>query len=119
MPIERVYTTVYYVDDWDGAVAFYRDALGLKPLYVEQGWAEFEVGTGGGRIALHAKDGHHHGSTATHVSLQVRDIDATVRALVAKGTRVVEPVRREEFGAIATVADPSGNVIGLYEPAGR
>ncbi|TMA53975.1 MAG: VOC family protein, partial [Deltaproteobacteria bacterium] len=52
MPIQRVYTTVYYVDDWDTAVAFYRDTLGLKPLHVEQGWAEFEVGTGG-RIALH------------------------------------------------------------------
>jgi hypothetical protein len=28
-----------------------------------------------------------------------------------------EPVRREPFGALAAIADPSGNVIGLYEPA--
>ena len=30
--IEKVYTTVYYVDDWDASVAFYRNVLGLKPL---------------------------------------------------------------------------------------
>ena len=114
MPVEGVYATIYYVDDWDGSVAFYRDVLGLKPLHVERGWAEFEVGKAG-RVALHARE-HEHGKKATHVSLQVRDIDATVREMVTKGARVIEPVRREPFGALATVADPSGNVIGLYEP---
>ena len=115
MPIERVYTTVYYVDDWDAAVSFYRDTLGLKPLYVEQGWAEFEVGTGG-RIALHARSTEHHAAPATHVSLQVRDLEGTVAELKRKGARVAEPVRHEEFGALASVTDPSGNLIGLYEP---
>ena len=114
MPIERVYTTIYYVDDWDRSVAFYRDVLGLKPLYVEKGWAEFQVGTGG-RIAIHPR---HPGDAAdvTQVSLQVRDIDATLRELTERGAGVVEPVRREHFGAIASIADPAGNVIGLYEP---
>ena len=37
MPIERVYTTIYYVDDWERSLAFYREVLGLKPLYVEKG----------------------------------------------------------------------------------
>ena len=36
---------------------------------------------------------------------------------VGKGARVVEPVRREPSGALATLADPAGDVIGLYEPA--
>jgi predicted enzyme related to lactoylglutathione lyase len=113
MPVERVYATIYYVDDWEASVAFYRDVIGLKPVHVEKGWAEFEVG--GTRIALHAR---HPGDAAdvTHVSLQVRDIDATLRAMERGGARVVEVIRREAFGAIAAVADPSGNVIGLYEP---
>jgi predicted enzyme related to lactoylglutathione lyase len=115
MPIEGLYTTVYYVDDWERSVGFYRDVLGLKPLYVERGWAEFQVGKTG-RVALHARE-HEHGKAATHASLQVRDIDETVRELAAKGVRVLEPVRREPFGALAAVADPSGNVIGLYEPS--
>src|SRR5262249_17601450 len=115
MPIERVYTTVYYVADWDVAVAFYRDTLGLKRLAVEQGWGEFEGGKGG-RIALHARSTEHHGASATHVSLQVRDLEGTVAELKRKGARVAEPVRHEEFGALASVTDPSGNLIGLFEP---
>jgi predicted enzyme related to lactoylglutathione lyase len=117
MPVESVYTTIYYVDDWDASVAFYRDVLGLKPLYVERGWAEFQAGKQG-RIALHART-HEHGSTTTHVSLQVNDIDATLKDMTAKGAHVVEPVRREDFGAVAAIRDPSGNVIGLYEAARR
>ena len=114
MAIERVYTTIYYVDDWDRSVTFYRDVVGLKPLYVEKGWAEFEVGKGG-RLAIHWRDP---GDPAdvTQVSIQVRDIDATLRELTGRGVRIVEPLRREDFGALAAVADPSGNVIGLYEP---
>jgi predicted enzyme related to lactoylglutathione lyase len=114
MAIERVYATIYYVDDWDESVAFYRDVIGLEPLYAERGWAEFEVGTAG-RLALHARDT---GDPAdvTKVSLQVRDIDGTLREMTRKGARVIEPVRREDFGAVAAIADPSGNMIGLYEP---
>jgi predicted enzyme related to lactoylglutathione lyase len=114
MAIERVYTTIYHVDDCERSVAFYRDALGLKPLYVERGWVEFQVGTGG-RIALHPRHPRDP-ADVTQVSLQVRDIDATLQELTGRGAHLVEPVRREDFGAIATVADPSGNVIGLYEP---
>jgi predicted enzyme related to lactoylglutathione lyase len=116
MSIKRVYTTVYYVDDWEQSVAFYKDTLGLRPLYVERGWAEFQVGAAG-RIALHAKSGHHHGKAVAHVSLEVKDIDATLATLTSRGARIVEAVRREPFGAVAAVEDPSGNVIGLFEAA--
>jgi predicted enzyme related to lactoylglutathione lyase len=115
MAIESVYTTVHYVDDWERSVAFYRDVLGLKALYVENGWAEFEA-RGGGRIALHARAGADHATSGTHVSLQVADIEGTVKALEAKGARIVGPVRREPFGTLAALSDPSGNLIGLYEP---
>ena len=118
MPVERVHTTLYFVDDWDASLAFYRDVVGLKPLFTEPGFALFAVGDSG-RIALHARDAHEHAHHQTHVSLEVTDIDATLAQMVAAGARVVEPVEREEFGAIASIADPSGNVIGLYEPPTR
>ena len=114
MPVEREYGVIYYVDDWDASVAFYRDVIGLKPAHVEKGWAEFEVGESG-RIALHPRDPGD-AADVTQVSLQVRDIDGTLRDMEGGGARVIQPVRREPFGAIAAVADPSGNVIGLYEP---
>jgi predicted enzyme related to lactoylglutathione lyase len=116
MEIEGVFTTIYFVDDWERSVAFYRDTLGLKPTHVEPGWAEFRVGANGS-IALHQRerhDGTH--SEVPQVSLQVRDIEGTLRELTAAGAKQVEALRRAPFGSIASVADPSGNVINLYEP---
>jgi predicted enzyme related to lactoylglutathione lyase len=112
MAIEGVYATIHYVDDWDASVAFYRDVLGLKPLHVERGWAEFAVGKSG-TLALHERRPGHAG---VEVSLLVGDLEKALAELEAGGARVVERIRREDFGATATVADPSGNLIGLYEP---
>ena|SRR5262245_47410499 len=112
MAIEGVYATIHYVDDWDASVSFYRDVLGLKALHVERGWAEFAVGRSG-TLALHERSPGHSGA---EVSLLVGDIEKTLVELEAGGARVVERIRREDFGAVATVADPSGNLIGLYEP---
>jgi predicted enzyme related to lactoylglutathione lyase len=111
MAIEGVYATIYYVDDWDASVSFYRDTLGLKARHVERGWAEFAVGKNG-TVALHQRDHKHSG---VELSLLVSDIEKTLVELEAGGARVVEPIRRQDFGAVATVADPSGNRIGLYE----
>jgi predicted enzyme related to lactoylglutathione lyase len=114
MAIEGVYATIYYVDDWDASVQFYRDVLGLKARHVERGWAEFGVGKNG-TVALHEREGDHPG---VEVSLLVSDIEKTLVELEAGGARLVQPIRRQDFGAVATVADPSGNLIGLYEPPG-
>lgn len=115
MAIEGVYATIYYVDDWDAAVGFYRDTLGLKARHMERGWAEFAVGKNG-TIALHEREGDHPGA---ELSLLVSDIEKTLVELEAGGARLVEPIRRLDFGSVATVADPSGNLIGLYEPVDR
>jgi predicted enzyme related to lactoylglutathione lyase len=112
MSIEGVYATIYYVDDWDASVSFYRDVLGLKTLHVERGWAEFAVGKSG-TLALHERE---QGHPRVEVSLLVGDLEKTLAELEAGGARVVEPIRRQDFGAVATVTDPSGNLIGLYEP---
>jgi catechol 2,3-dioxygenase-like lactoylglutathione lyase family enzyme len=32
MPIRRTQATIYFVDEWDAAIAFYRDVLGLKEI---------------------------------------------------------------------------------------
>jgi predicted enzyme related to lactoylglutathione lyase len=114
MAIDGVYATIYYVDDFDASVRFYRDVLGLKTRHVERGWAEFGVGRTG-TIALQERARNHPG---VEVSLLVSDMEKTLVELEAGGARVVEPIRRQDFGAVATVADPSGNLIGLYEPPG-
>ena len=113
MPIKRINTTVYFVRDWDRSVAFYRDALGLKPLVIVPGvWAQFEA-SGGGRIALQLQPPN--GNDPPHVSIDVGDIRAFVGKLEAKGAKVIEPVTKQDFGDSTVIEDPSGNAISLID----
>jgi predicted enzyme related to lactoylglutathione lyase len=49
----------------------------------------------------------------------VRDVAATLEKVVAGGGRVVEDVHGEPPELYATFADPTGNVLGLFEEGGR
>ena len=44
---------------------------------------------------------------------RVPDLDAAIRAVRARGGRLLERPRRTAEGRMATVADPAGNPIGL------
>ncbi|MBV8135181.1 MAG: VOC family protein [Deltaproteobacteria bacterium] len=103
MPIKRIETTVYFVKDWDSAVSFYRDLLGLKPVViVPPVWAHFEA-PGGGRIALHLQPPN--GNEPAHVSVDVGDIGCFVDELRARGVKIIEPVTKQAFGDSALIAD--------------
>jgi catechol 2,3-dioxygenase-like lactoylglutathione lyase family enzyme len=70
MPIRRMQATNYFVTDWDAAIAFYRDVLGLKEVVnFSDRWALFNV-PGGGNIALQPA----HTSATNHVSIEVTSI---------------------------------------------
>jgi catechol 2,3-dioxygenase-like lactoylglutathione lyase family enzyme len=49
----KTYGTMYYVDDMNKAVAWYKGTLGLKPGYESSEWTEFTVGEH--NICLHNK----------------------------------------------------------------
>jgi predicted enzyme related to lactoylglutathione lyase len=51
--------------------------------------------------------------------LLVRDVAATLEKVVAGGGRVVEDVHGEPPELYARFADPTGNVLGLFEEGGR
>jgi predicted enzyme related to lactoylglutathione lyase len=113
MPIKRIETTVYFVNDWDSSITFYRDLLGLKPLVVvPRVWAHFEA-PGGGRIALQLQPPN--GNEPPHVSVEVSDIRSFVDELQARGVNVVQPVTKQDFGDSALIADPSGNIVSLVD----
>jgi len=47
----------------------------------------------------------------------VEDIDKALEKVVKLGGRVVSPKSKEGENAMATIADPDGNLFGLYEYA--
>ncbi len=111
MPIRRMQATIYFVTDWDAAIAFYRDVLGLKEVVnFPNRWALFGV-PGGGNIALQPA----YAGAANHVSIEVSSIREVVADLEAKGARVIEGICRQEHGETAMLEDPSGNLIALID----
>ena len=55
------------------------------------------------------------------VVCRLEEIDTEIIRLSGLGGRVIRPVRREEYGAIAAMADPEGNVFDIcaYGPSGE
>ena len=106
---------ISFVEDIDGAVAFYRDALGLKPRSVSPQWVEFD--TGSTTLALHAADARNPSGT-TRFSFDTPDVAALHRQLIARGVEFTrEPTVRHGV-QLAEFVGPGGNGVGLSGPAG-
>lgn len=51
--ISSTYGTMYYIDDMEKSVKYYKGILGLNPGYESPTWTEFQMGDH--RLCLHAK----------------------------------------------------------------
>ena len=102
-----------FVVDMKRSIAFYRDILGLEPLFESDAWTEFR--TGDATLALHQSDEARPRDTG--ISFNVGNVDDTVGALVKRGVRIVRPPAMvTDDVRCAAFADVEGNVIGI---AGR
>jgi len=117
--IEKIGNIFYRVDDFNAAVDFYGQVLGL-PLKFRDGdrWAAFDVA--GVTLALEpagesASAGSGSGAT---VSLRVSGLDDFIAGLRARGASVGD-VKTGPHERLAELRDPSGNLLVLYEPLPR
>ncbi len=112
MAIQRIGNVFYRTNDMDAAVRFYTDVLGFG-LKLRDGdhWAAFEVG--GATLAV--EGGVPGGPGGATVSLRCEDLDAVVADLKAKGADVAPP-ETGPHERRATLRDPAGNLLVLYEP---
>lgn len=115
----KLYAIRIFVRSWDEACAFYGATLGLKERFRsdEMGWAEYDLGGpcfGVERVDPDDAKGVAMVGRFVGVSLQVEDIDATYKDMMAKGVTFTEPPQRQPWGGtLAHFADPDGNVLTL------
>ena len=120
----RLYAVRVFVTDWDRAIRFYTETLGIPTNWRsdEMGWAQ--LATGEGQLALERADPEGVEGAAlvgrfVGASLLVSDIDAVYRTLVARGVDFVAPPEKQAWGgALAHFQDPDGNVLTLFESPG-
>lgn len=119
------------VHDLAGAVAFYRDALGLK-VGRRLGKDVTEMLGGSSPIYLLRKAAGTRASTATrrrrdyrrhwtpvHLDFVVKDVRAATRRAVTAGATLEGRIRTHKWGHIAHLADPFGHGFCLIQFRGR
>jgi lactoylglutathione lyase len=108
-----------FVTDWPRAIRFYTDTLEMPVAYRsdEMGWAQ--MATGDSHLALERVDASDSEGRALvgrflGVSLEVADIFATHKLLVARGVPFVAPPEKQPWGGVlAHLSDPDGNILTL------
>lgn len=121
--------TTLVVDDYDRAIAFYRDALGLRLLAdTDMGGGKRWVvvaGPNGGRLLLaKAADEAQRAAIGKQAGgrvgffMETDDFAADHAAYLAKGVTFREAPRHEPYGTVAVFEDPFGNIWDLIEPRG-
>jgi lactoylglutathione lyase len=110
-----LYSAAIFVSSLERAVEFYRDVLCL-PLRAQGGFGA-EFATGEGRLAVH--EAVHPESKALvgrHTGLTFR-VDGLLHFcgdLHAKGVKFIAEPTQQDFGIMAMIADPDGNVMALW-----
>ena len=134
----RLSTVRLLVDDVEACRAFYRDLLGFKLAWGEEGspYVEFETGGGidgsghGCNLAIFDRrlmneavgapldTASPNGGDAVTLTFAVTDVDAACAGLRAKGVETCcAPTDRREWGLrTAHMRDPAGNLIELHSP---
>jgi catechol 2,3-dioxygenase-like lactoylglutathione lyase family enzyme len=110
--IQRIGNVFYRAADMDAAVRFYSDVLGLSLKFRDgDSWAAFDIN--GATFALEGG-----ASQGARVSLRVDGLSALVEDLRGRGANVSDVVAGPHENR-ATVTDPAGNELILYEPSSR
>jgi catechol 2,3-dioxygenase-like lactoylglutathione lyase family enzyme len=126
-PARRLATVALVVRDYDEAVRWYTDKLGLAlaedvDLGGGKRWVRL-VGSGGARLLLAKAEGERQASRIgdqtggrVFLFLETDDFARDHKAMLAKGVVFKDEPRHEAYGTVAVFADLYGNVWDLIEP---
>ena len=117
MEVGKLGLVMMVVKDMERSVAFYRDVVGLKILFKQDNWSQFEAGNI--IVGLHPEGEQVKVSPTTGMSLgiYVDDIMRATSELKRRGGRLAIEPRTEPFGRWALLHDPDGYNIQISEMA--
>jgi predicted enzyme related to lactoylglutathione lyase len=113
----KVAFTVYPVQDWKRARAFYGETLGLKigSKSPDGVWTEYDL-PGGGCLALFGtKDMKSYADAGASVALEVDDLDKVNADLKSKGVRYKSDMIHSPVCRMSVILDSEGNSIILHQ----
>ncbi|MCU1513507.1 MAG: glyoxalase/bleomycin resistance protein/dioxygenase [Microbacteriaceae bacterium] len=111
----------FRAQDPDALADWYRDTLGIDPVPMSEGdqsWRQ-EAGDTAFTAMAGAVDQFGSPDRAWAINFRVLDLDGMVAQLIAAGTEVAVDPEAYSMGRFASLADPEGNPIQLWEPAGE
>ena len=115
MEVGKLGLIMVVVKDMDRSVAYYRDVLGLKLLFKQSNWSQFDAGNI--LIGLHPEGDEVKVSPSTGMSfgIYVDDVTATAAEIKRRGGHISIQPRNEPFGRWALAKDPDGYNIQIIE----
>ncbi len=122
-PVLRLTHVRLLVDDVPACFRFYRDVLGLRPTWGEEGDDDVDFDTGGGSaLAIMSRTGQAEVVALRDVGdggmlvLGVDDLDTALARLRAAGAEPAGVVERPDWGIrFAHLRDPAGNLVEVNE----
>jgi predicted enzyme related to lactoylglutathione lyase len=120
--IKGVNSILIWTEDLKKLAPFYRDTLGLKATDMGDEFAVFEIG-GVQQLALgvHSEvKGKSKEPNRVMINLDVDDVNSEYERLKVKGVEFVRPPSPEPADQaliIATLQDPDGNTLQLFQSA--
>jgi len=109
-----LYCVELRTDQWESAVKWYRETLGLRVLVrvVEDGYALFEAGET--RLSLLARRAAGEPSARWSLGFEVENLDGVAQRLLEAGSPVTRPRDDPEGFQEIITSDPDGNTIRLF-----
>ncbi|HAZ16612.1 MAG: hypothetical protein A3H59_02010 [Candidatus Jacksonbacteria bacterium RIFCSPLOWO2_02_FULL_43_9] len=112
MNISGVDFIVYGVSDYDKAIVFYRDVLGMTLTHEYGGfWAEFDAGN----LTFAISTRFSPSSSGPRIAFAVDDVQSVVEELKVKGITIISEVEDGAVCVKAVVDDKDGNKIILHQ----
>jgi catechol 2,3-dioxygenase-like lactoylglutathione lyase family enzyme len=115
MAVQGVHRITVSVADLDVSLALYRDALGLRQLWRQDGLATLEA-PDATQVLLHEREPAP-SLAGVAASLAVDDVDEMTQAAVAAGATLLDAPEDQSWGERQSVLlDPDGHVLCLVAP---